>query len=346
MVQWYYENTNYQQQFMRQECHIGEVEQDPTQNPFCYQRRSGINYASNYVHIPISIAHSISDTLVPIHHSRDLRDAINAYSPDRQAAIYEDTVVGPTCGEPYHCYYPDRMDVLSFLEQFALYDEPTHIKVMTDESKPTYWLNVSQTGGDHWSYVEAGYDLSGATTTALISDTRPLTVAFNLGTAPITGIAGLASPGMGLPATTYLLRGGGNNALRNYTSGYLTATLSTTGQFTVTISALTVSVSAEQGTAPNGWTVTAVSRDHLYNPVPDGTTVVFTTTAGLFANEGTTITGITAGGQATTILTIEPSSQAAHVFATVERVTGSTWTEHQVYVPLVVGTGQQAGSGR
>ena len=80
---------------MRKECHIGGDPKAPLDNPFCYEQRSGIEYAGNWLHVPLSMTHSASDTLVPVHHSLDLRDAINAYGPDEPVAVYEDTIVGP-----------------------------------------------------------------------------------------------------------------------------------------------------------------------------------------------------------------------------------------------------------
>lgn len=344
MGQWYYESTSYYHQtWMRRECHINEVEQDPTQNPFCYQRRSSVNFASNYIHIPISMTHSVSDTLVPIHHSRDLRDAINSYSPDQPASLYVDTIVGPTCGKPYHCYAPDPMAVLNFLEPFTLNNNPTSINITTDESKSYHWLNIAQTGGDHWSQVQASYDLTKKTVTAYISDTHPLTVAFNLGSTPIMGGI-MEQPGMGLPATTYLVKGGGNNDLYNYTSGYLTTTLaSTTDQFTLTISAITVEVSANPSTVPAGQTttITAVVRDCLNNPVPDDTAIEFSTTEGTFPDASSTYTTTVTGGQATITLTLESGANQAEVVASVWSVTGSTSVDmiYPVYLPIAVKNG-------
>ncbi|MDH7473673.1 MAG: prolyl oligopeptidase family serine peptidase [Anaerolineae bacterium] len=338
MAEWYYEQAEYYESFnhphvqaMRQECHVNELERDPTENPFCYQRRSGVNFASNYIHMPISITHSVSDTLVPIHHSRDFRDAVNSYSPDRPVTVYEDTIIGPTCGEPYHCYEPDPMDVLNFLEQFTLNNNPTSINITTDESKSYHWLNVIQTGGDHWSQVQVAYYPITATVTALISDTAPLTLAFNLGSTALTyeRISDkLKQPGMGLPATTYLIKGGDNNYLHNYESGYLTTTLSTTGEFGLTISAITVDLSAYPDMV-SGWqtstsAVTAIVRDHLDNPVPDGTIVEFSATEGTFPNGGAVYTATVTGGQVTTTLTLPPEKASAEIAAWIGSVTNTT----------------------
>lgn len=346
MSQWYYESTSYHQTWMRRECHVNEVEQDPTQNPFCYQRRSSVNLAGNYIHMPISITHSVSDTLVPIHHSRDLRDAINSYGPDRLASVYEDTVVGPTCPPYYHCYEPDPMAVLNLLELFALNNNPANVNITTDESKSYHWLNIAQTGGDHWSQVEVAYYPISTTVTALISDTEPLTVAFNLGSTDLSSTSitdKLKQPGMGLPTTTYLVKGGGNNYLHDYTSGYITTTLVSTGQFTLTISAIEAEVSANPSIVVLAGqiatsTITAVVRDHLDNPIPD-TTIEFSTTEGTFPNGSSTYTTTAMGGQAITTLTLDPEANRAEVVASVGSVTGSTSVDvipKNIYLPVIV----------
>ncbi len=342
MAQWYDETGNqpwsptFHQRWMRRECHINEVEQDPTQNPFCYQRRSSVNFASNYTHIPISMTHSISDALVFIHHSRDLRDAINSYGPDILASVYEDTVVGPTCDDDgrYHCYEPDPMAVLNFLEPFTLNNNPTYINITTDESKSYHWLNIVQTGGDHWSQVETSYYPISTTVIATISDTQPLTIAFNLGSTALSSTSitdKLKQPGMGLPATTYLVKGGGNDYLHDYEAGYLTTTLVITGQFGLTISAITADLSAHPDMV-SGWqtatsTITAVVQDHLGNPIPDDTIIQFSTTEGAFPNGSSTYTAIVMGGLVTTTLTLgpsEPTADLAEITTSVESVTGST----------------------
>ncbi len=55
-------------------------------------------------------------------------------------------------------------------------------------------------------------------------------------------------------------------------------------------------------------TVVVTATDALGGPVPDGTTVVFSTTAGYLSNWATVYTGTTAGGVATATLTSAPSN--------------------------------------
>ncbi len=359
MAEWYDEQDNYYTTFfanpdhlnivwMRRECHINGQLKDPSQNPFCYQRRSGLNFASNYIHVPISLTHSISDALVPIHHSRDLRDVINNYGPDQIASLYEDTYAPTNCpGPAYHCFEPDYNAVLTFLQQHTLNNNPTNINIVSDQSKTFYWLKLTQTGGDHFSRVQASYNLANKTMTATISDTNPLTVAFNLGPTPITDI--IPQPGMGLPATTYLVKGGGNNTLKSYTSGYLNVNLSATGQFNLTISAISTQVSANpiailaDGVATSTLTVTV--KDQLNQPVSNGTVVQFSTTSGTFPNGATADTATVSGGagQAKIVLRSGTTPGVAQVVATVGTVTGTTSVyigtgapPTSIYVPVVI----------
>jgi hypothetical protein len=233
-------------------------------------------------------------------------------------------------------------EVFDYLEGFTSSSQPPlSLTIRTDESKPYYWLNFAQTGGDHWSEVVAAYRPADRTVTATISETRPLTLAFNLGSTPTTGRI-VERPGMGLPATTYLVSGGGEYRLEDYTSGYLTTTLTATGQFTLTISAIRVEVSPDPAVVSAGKvvtsTITALVRDRLNVPVPDATLVEFSTTAGTFPNGGSTYTTTTAGGQATAILSLGLAPGLVAISARVERVTGTTAVivePVKVYLPMV-----------
>jgi pimeloyl-ACP methyl ester carboxylesterase len=351
MTRWYSETIvqdTFHSDWMERECHIAGVPQTPAQNSFCYQRRSSLNFASNYLHVPISLTHSVSDTLVPIHHSWDLRDAINRFGPDRTATVYEDTVVGPTCNDnsSYHCYEPDSLAVLNFLQQFALFNHPTSVNIASDESKSYYWLNFQETGGNHWSHVKASYYPISATVTAVVSETSPLTLGVNLGSTPIMDTSGMSQPGMGLPATTYLVNGGGRYNLYNYSSGYLTTPLATTGQFNLSISAIEVNLSADPSII-SGWqtattTITATSKDRLGNSIPDGTAVHFSASTGLFPNASSTYTSSALGGQATALLTLAPRSDRAEITVSIGRVTTLTLVDVKfpIYLPILAHSGK------
>jgi hypothetical protein len=183
-----------------------------------------------------------------------------------------------------------------------------------------------------------------ATVTALISDTHALIVVFNLGTTALnsTDISSkLKQPGIGLSPTTFLIKGGGIYTLTDYASGYLTTTLATTGPFTLTISAVKVSVSASPDRISVGHTtastITAVVQDHLNNPAPDGTLIRFSTTEGAFPNSQSTYTTTLTGGQVTATLTLGPTARGAKITTQVESVTGfAEITSFTIYLPLVI----------
>ena len=283
MTEWYNYagTTSFYKKTMRKECHVNGVPQTPAQNPFCYQRRSSVNFTTNYVHMPISITHSVDDVLVPDTHSIWLRDGINSHNPDRLAVIYFDTVVGASCpGESGHCYEPNANAVLNFLQQFTVNKKPLSVFATTDESKPYYWLNVQQASNSspHFSYVQATLNPSNKTVTAILSDAvAPLTVGFNLGSGSINQI--LPQPGLGLPNGLYLVTEQEGSTIRsetiNYvsTQGYLTRTMTSSGLMTITISPVSISLNtylpiilANQSTTN---IITATVQDALGNPVPD-----------------------------------------------------------------------------
>jgi hypothetical protein len=278
----------------------------------------------------LKLWHDVDDLYVPIHHSRDLRDAINAWEPPTPVLLIEipsDQNDCPTM-PVQHCYNPELTDVFDFLAGFTLDSQPPPtLTIRTDESKPYYWLNIALTNGDHWSEVEAAYDLSNNSVTATISDSLSLILGFNIGPDPILDWRGIARSGIGLPETTYLVRGGGNERLEQYTSGYLTTSLTTTGQFTLTISPLELHLSAVPSMVLANpiatSTLHATLSDRLGHPAPDGTLVLFSTTAGAFPNELSTYNATSAAGQATAILSLGSGDDQAEISATVESITKS-----------------------
>jgi hypothetical protein len=134
---------------------------------------------------------------------------------------------------------------------------------------------------------------------------------------------------MGLPATTYLVTGAGNNNLVGYTSGYLSVPVATTGESTITVSAIKATLSANpvRVSVPHAptTTISVLVGDHMGNNVPDGTSVKFSTTEGTFAGGGATKTVVTSNGRATTTLTLDGTSgnDQAEIVATVAGLTTS-----------------------
>lgn len=242
MVVWYDQQVTYYGgvtdpvRWMERECHIGQVRKTPTQNPFCYQRRSSLNFASNYIHLPISLTHSVSDQIVPISHSRNLRNTINSFGPVQVATLFEENSGNPAidggsgCG--FHCFEPDPVSVLNFLEPYRLSLNPARINIATDQSKEYYWLKFSQSGGDHWSRVEASYNAGTKTVSASVTDPQALTLGFNLGPTFVSN--SIRIPGLSFPAGTYEVTVQDGSGQKSFTlpfngSGYLNVTTANVG---------------------------------------------------------------------------------------------------------------------
>lgn len=327
---------------------------DPPTDPdpavqFEYHRRSPIKMAANGRLVPLQMWHGVRDiAVISTSHPIPMQTEVNSSDPITAAVLnLVDKCKNPNpppLSDPTrnfgHCYSPfhfpllpdypeaDGEEVLDFLYGYTLSSQPPlSLTILTDESKPYYWLNLVQTGGDHWSQVTATCDMTKTTVTAVVSDTRPLTVACNLGSTPIGGSV-VEQPGLGLPDTTYLVEGGGNYRLETYTSGYLTAALTTTGRTTLTISAIAVEVSVDPamvwGARPATSTVTVLVQDQMSRPVPDATTVKLTASEGAFPNESSTYVTATAEGRTTAVLSLGPTEDdVVEIVASAESVTGS-----------------------
>jgi hypothetical protein len=229
----------------------------PTYSPgvlFEYQRRSAVEMPQNSRLIPITLWHDEIDQLVVVAHSQKLKAALDIWKST--PVLFHRVNTGGLCTDGYnHCYNPppvirnfsitideDGQTVSNLFDFLASHTQssspPSTVKIRTDESKPYYWLNVVQSGGDHWTEIDVSY--TSQIVSATISDTNSLTLAFNLGSTSLPGSAGVLQPGMGLSEnTTYLVEESGYSSYQQaYTSGYFTITLNNTGQFTLSISAI------------------------------------------------------------------------------------------------------------
>ena len=52
--------------------HVSVQKRSPDDYPFEYDRRTALNYAANFKHVPLLIMYPASDTKVPPHHSKDM----------------------------------------------------------------------------------------------------------------------------------------------------------------------------------------------------------------------------------------------------------------------------------
>ena len=315
---------------MREECYEvisgANTPRSPTENPFCYIRRSPLFYASNLLHTPVQLTHSQDDLLVPIVHSTQMRDAVNALSPDRSVTLDDETPTNAGCPPPSgsqqqtnHCYEPDASDILDFLDDFTLNQTPDAIDIVTDQDSAYYWMNVDRSNGEYLSEIEVALDQANQAVSVAVSDTQPLTLGFNLGTGAIDDV--VSQPGMGLPAATYLVREQNRPSyLVDYTAGYLNVTPASTGQYSLTLSKLNLTISAAPADKPVGQplqsTIAIAAVDGLGNPVPNGTAIVLTTSAGRWPNGNDTFTPTVDNGALSATLTLDAGDENAQVQVT------------------------------
>jgi pimeloyl-ACP methyl ester carboxylesterase len=217
----------------------GSAGTTPLQAPFEYERRSSIKVPQNNRLMPIKMWHGTDDLLVPIHHAQDLKNTINSnWDPPNDVILIE---VNNSCpGDTYHhCYNPDLNELFDFLQSFTRSSTaPNYLAIRTDESKSYYWLDIDQSGSDHWTQITATYIPASKTINAVVTDTNQLTLGFNLGPTPITGVAGIAQAGLGLSETAFWVQEQNQTPYtQTYTAGqYFTVALQNTGSYTLTIS--------------------------------------------------------------------------------------------------------------
>ena len=177
LIAWYNDSKASESEAWRTFYIEQEVGGTPLTNPFGYERRSAVQMGRNLLHVPFAIVHGTQDTMVLPHHAEDLWNAIATYGPDNIAPIA--WYVG-NHGDPENPFTIDW--AADWLSQSTLNSNPTGISIKTDESKPYYWLGVSQTGGDHWTEVRASFFPVTKTIAAVVSDTNSVGLSFDLNT--------------------------------------------------------------------------------------------------------------------------------------------------------------------
>ncbi|PKO21868.1 MAG: hypothetical protein CVU38_12435 [Chloroflexi bacterium HGW-Chloroflexi-1] len=153
----------------------------PDDYPFEYERRSPVNYAANFKHLPLLILHPQDDQKVLPPHAEDLYLLASQYSPDHLERVY------------FAGGHGDRMPdfanyTLDWLGQFSRQPSaaPAELSFATDWSNGHFWLGVKLSADTlreaHWVRVnQASYDLSARTIAADIENLRPLTRDYQTG---------------------------------------------------------------------------------------------------------------------------------------------------------------------
>ncbi len=170
---WYYEAGEY-----RQSQIITETGGAPYEIPFEYDRRSPKELASNLKNTPIAVVHGISDTVVPPHHAQDFYDAIEANDPVRAELRWYPGGHDPSQTPPVGGVW-----AVNFMKDYSLNENPTNLRIRTDESKSYYWLTITAHKSDPWrSFTRVDVDVQPADERILatVNDVQPVDLSFDL----------------------------------------------------------------------------------------------------------------------------------------------------------------------
>jgi len=168
---WYWELEPWypwHQQFVAYEC--GGT---PTEAPFEYERRSSMFMAGNLVSLPLALVHGETDYLVRVHHAQDLYEAVR----DRGGELVELYLHEGGHGGSKEYGADWQVDWLAGHVRGA---SPGRLDIRSDESKSYFWLGIEQTGGDHWTEVQARAITGTQTLSVTVSDVQPVSLAFDL----------------------------------------------------------------------------------------------------------------------------------------------------------------------
>ncbi len=147
----------------------------------------------NLKHVPVAILHNTgydpdpgdpdnkTYSIVPIHHARDLRDALAYWDADH-APFYREFPGDHRADPP-----PDvQVALLDWLAAQRLNVDQRHLHVKSDESKGYYWLYIDQEAipgtarSDPWTAVDVSYGIQNGTITATVTDTLRTGLRFDL----------------------------------------------------------------------------------------------------------------------------------------------------------------------
>lgn len=156
--------------------HVHNQSREPADYPFEYERRSAVNFAANYKHLPLLLLHPASDQKVLPHHAEDMYLTAQQYGPDN-------------VGKPV--YFPgvhgDRIAdfanyTLDWLSQFRRTsgDAPRELSFAADWTGAHFWMGVQMSSTAlneaHWVRVNrATYDLDGKVIQVDVENLKPLT---------------------------------------------------------------------------------------------------------------------------------------------------------------------------
>jgi len=168
LAAWYGESLGWRKEEIAAEC-----SGMPEENPFEYERRSSLHMPGNLAPLPLALVHGRNDDKVPPHHAEDLYDAVQARGGALVESFWHD---GDHGGSPE--YGPDW--TMNWLANHVRGAPPARLDIRSDESKSYFWLDIEQTGGDHWTALQAEALDAVQTLSGTVSDTHPVSLTFEL----------------------------------------------------------------------------------------------------------------------------------------------------------------------
>ena len=169
LADWFVEQDEY-----RQSQIITETGGAPWEIPFEYKRRSPVEMASNLKNLPIAVVHGISDTVVLPQQAQDFYDNIVAVDP-RHAELQWYAGDHPDDPAPYGGEWS-----VQFMEGYTRLDDPTSLRLRTDESKSFYWLDIGKNSSNRFTEVDVDVDAPGERFWGETNDSRTVDLAFDL----------------------------------------------------------------------------------------------------------------------------------------------------------------------
>lgn len=163
----------------------------PADYPFEYERRSPINYAANFKHLPLLLLHPQDDQKVLPHHAEDLYLLASQNNADHVERVYFPGIHGDRIAD-FANY------TLDWLGQHVrpLNDAPEELSFATDWTGSHFWLDMKLSADTlreaHWVRVNrANYDLFTRTIEVDVENLQPLTGDYTtgLGVRPPTNLS-------------------------------------------------------------------------------------------------------------------------------------------------------------
>jgi len=167
LAAWYEESLGWRKQEIAEEC-----SGTPDEVPFEYERRSSLHMPGNLVPLPLALIHGTNDDKVLPHHAQDLYDAVRRRGGELIELHWHQG--GHGAGE----YGPEWQ--MNWLASHVRSAAPSSLDIASDESKPYFWLAIEQTGGDHWTTLQAEAMTATQTIITAVSDTHPVSLTFDL----------------------------------------------------------------------------------------------------------------------------------------------------------------------